>query len=439
MHSGSHTSPRHACGIAGEVAATARADIGTQLTKLKATELSRIMRGCGLAQGVGKVYKVDALSTFVWESQELALVRCLAKRKNKPAKICTAHKAFVPEEVVSIDIGFRNLAFAHVSRSGKVLAWRRVELLKEATFEPWTLAAVVERFVHDILPMRAAATCTYVIEHQRFRSQGSAAVTNSVMVNNLVEALLYSCLRSIGARIEAINPTLVSSHWDLSDTSGLLQAAVDRGLVSSESDETKSTPAGKKSKTGKKKVSKRVDTDDSVRTARIIAHMGPVLEEQKRITSSQHEAILRALDMPPPRRRASRAVDAQDVDELQRKGSQRLSVIRDLKRRLIKKERSILLVQSWIILFLASEHPLADVSQTAHMNTLSLTPDTWPFSNNMEFSDEMARMFCKEKKKDDLCDCLMQAVAWYQWQQNVVDTLDSYGSTLLIEAENVSV
>ncbi|KAJ2799172.1 hypothetical protein H4R20_004541 [Coemansia guatemalensis] len=394
------------------------------------------MRGCGLAQGVGKAYKVDALSTFVWASQELALARCLAKRRHRPLKICTAHKSFVPEEVVSIDIGFRNLAFAHVSRSGKVLAWRRVELLKEATFEPWTLAAVVEQFVRDILPVRAAATCTYVIEHQRFRSQGSAAVTNSVMVNNLVEALLYSCLRSVGAHIEATNPTLISSHWDLSDTSGLLQVAADQEALSGVSETTKPSAAGKKraSRKTKKSGSGNTDPDGSIRTAQIITHMGPILEEQKRITSSQYEAILRVLDMPPPRRRATRTADTQNIDELQRKGSQRLSVIRDLKRRLIKKERSISLVQSWIMLFLASAHPHANISETAHMSTAGLAAETWPFGKHMEFSDEMARMFCKEKKKDDLCDCLMQAVAWYRWQQNVVDTLDSYGSTRLLEA-----
>ncbi|KAJ2327580.1 serine/threonine protein kinase, CMGC [Coemansia sp. RSA 2702] len=37
----------------------------------------------------------------------------------------------------------------------------------------------------------------------------------------------------------------------------------------------------------------------------------------------------------------------------------------------------------------------------------------------MVFSDEMCEQFCAEKKKDDLCDCIIQAAAWYKWQHNV--------------------
>ncbi|KAJ2136313.1 hypothetical protein J3F82_006366, partial [Coemansia sp. RSA 637] len=160
--------------------ATAAA-ISTELTKLKLPELSDVMRRCGLVLGIGKVHRVQSLGAFIQTSQSLALERYTNLNNRRPRKIATAHKSFVPEEVVSIDMGFRNLAFAHVSRSGKVLAWRRVELLKEAAFEPWVLAKVVEQFVRDILPIRPADQCTYIIEHQRFRSQGSAAVTNSVM------------------------------------------------------------------------------------------------------------------------------------------------------------------------------------------------------------------------------------------------------------------
>ncbi|KAJ2707467.1 hypothetical protein H4R19_004901 [Coemansia spiralis] len=367
------------------------------------------MRQCGLAQGSSKAHKVETLSAFVWASQQLALRRYQGQRNRLPLKCATAHKALVPEEVVSIDIGFRNLAFAHVARGGRVLAWRRVELLKEATFEPWTLAAVVEAFVRDTLPVRPAAQCTYIIEHQRFRSQGSANVTNSVMVNNLIEALLYANLRHCGAHIEPINPTLMSMHWDLSSAWGPSDTDADTNADDG--------PVAAKPRT------RRASPDKNRELAQTISRMDGLLEAQKRATTSQHGALACALGRPAPSKRAVRAAEARNVDELQRKGAKQLGTLRDLRRRLIKKERSISLVQSWVLASLGAQKPAGQFSD-----------DMWPFGagQHMAFADGMGEMFYDEKKKDDLCDCIMQAVAWYRWQHSVAEILDTHGSAHLV-------
>ncbi|KAJ1949531.1 hypothetical protein EC988_004736 [Linderina pennispora] len=389
------------------------------------------MRSCGLTQGTGRAYKLESLSAFIRASQELALSRHFGRCQRKARKAERMHNAFIPEEVVSIDIGFRNLAFVHMSKSGEVIEWRRNELLKEATFEPWILAEVVQRFVQERLPVRPASACTYIIEHQRFRSQGSAAVTNSVMVNNLVEALLYANLRNVGAHVEPVSPSLVSAHWGFIDGNG-----------TSGSDITESADGAKLAKRrSKTKMTKSQLNSD---LSQLIVRMDESLSTQRQITSDQQLLIMQALG-EKSRRRSTRTA-THDLETLALETSSHLSKVRELRRRAIKKERTIGLIQSWILESLVThanqnslpvQSPML-VKEIKKLGGARSAAHVLPGGFHVTFPLSMIRMFGSESKKDDLCDCILQAAAWYAWQHNVIDALNTYGSTQLLSAASAS-
>lgn len=167
-----------------------------------------------------------------------------------------------PRKIVSVDMGIRNLAYcvvesspkARTSVSGsllKVTAWRRRDLLSSATAEPMLPAGDVidvadattakQRKAKKILPNKDAFTPavlsktafhvvqdllahnpdSLLIERQRFRSGGAAAIQEWTVRVNMLESMLWASLetlRSSGTSTSfpetfAIEPRRVAEFW----------------------------------------------------------------------------------------------------------------------------------------------------------------------------------------------------------------------------------
>jgi hypothetical protein len=164
--------------------------------------------------------KIEAISTGVQTSGTKAEVvnRIISQYSAiiSPNATATSLK-IVPETVISIDVGYRNLAFAHVTKDNEVLRWQRVDLDID-NHHPSHSAVSVTRFVRQQLLTKMGKECAIVIERQRFRSMGGHSVLEHTLRVNMVEAMLWSalqCMTGDEMAKEAVNAIAVEKYWSL--------------------------------------------------------------------------------------------------------------------------------------------------------------------------------------------------------------------------------
>ncbi|KAI8882724.1 ribonuclease H-like protein [Backusella circina FSU 941] len=95
--------------------------------------------------------------------------------------------------VLSFDLGYRNLAYCHLDKHGKILDWRLVDL-ELSSFHPSAVAPIVRELVRTSLLPQLKHTQAIAVEQQRARSGGGVSVLEGTLRVNCVEAVLWTAL-----------------------------------------------------------------------------------------------------------------------------------------------------------------------------------------------------------------------------------------------------
>ena len=306
-----------------------------------------------------------------------------------------------PTTIVSIDMGIRNLAYCRLTlppssaRSSAPLLtdWTRVAISRHPAAtetatekEPFDPATYSQHAYALITTLLFPNTPSHIlIERQRFRTMGGSAVQEWTLRVNMFEAMLYAVLATLTARgvwkgtVHAVLPAKVAGFW----------------VGEKDEDEPRETPKGRNKRN--KKISALDEHDESE----------PPQNSSKTPTKSQKT-----------------------------------------------KTRKVTLVSHWLTQTpsIIKPQPQSPAAHTAHAylskaqggrsrsgsatknrkSTMSSPPSTSP--SPIETSEPTAKTEDTEittssfepplGKLDDLADCLLQGMAWIQWERNRVRILE---------------
>lgn len=139
-----------------------------------------------------------------------------------------------PHNLISIDMGIRNLAFCRLLLASSRTAakptlthWTRIAISRKQSptspetpseaFDPQTFAKHAYTFVtQTLLPLKPSHI---LIERQRFRSMGGSSVQEWTLRVNMFEAMLYAVLKTFKEQglwmgdVYPISPAKVSKFW----------------------------------------------------------------------------------------------------------------------------------------------------------------------------------------------------------------------------------
>ncbi|CDH59426.1 hypothetical protein RO3G_09272 [Lichtheimia corymbifera JMRC:FSU:9682] len=173
--------------------------IDARLSNLKAYELKDVAIQCGVSTSGRKNEVCDRIR----------------HRFASAMSSITRHDHFeadqlVPTSVVSLDLGYRNLAHIHLRHDNTILAWDRIDLdiPEESSFHPSISAPFVRRYIQSslepLLLCKEDDVGAVLVEQQRYREAGAAAVLETTIRVNCVEAMLWYALYDMVDRHDSL-------------------------------------------------------------------------------------------------------------------------------------------------------------------------------------------------------------------------------------------
>ncbi|KAI1343905.1 mitochondrial resolvase Ydc2 [Xylariaceae sp. FL0016] len=207
-----------------------------QVKNLRADQLRRLAFLCGVSTAGTKDILAARLHHIVRDARPEA-----KKEAKKSRETC----------LLSIDLGIKNLAYARLTAPAPdgsqapsswtsplpvhVHAWERRDLTTAQTsptmpvgvlaeepadlFTPGALATAANRFVFAAVVGGRPRPTHVVLERQRFRTGGAAAVQEWTLRVNMLEAMLHASLRTLrlaevwDGEVMSVNPGNVNALW----------------------------------------------------------------------------------------------------------------------------------------------------------------------------------------------------------------------------------
>lgn len=116
------------------------------------------------------------------------------------------------ERVVSVDLGFQNLAYAVVNREGVIEDWQRVTIDLPKEMNPASYAEVLYEFVQAKWAAYLRPSSLFLLERQRFRPFAGSMTPEHILKINAIELQLHCYLRTHSL---PILPQSVAKHHGL--------------------------------------------------------------------------------------------------------------------------------------------------------------------------------------------------------------------------------
>ncbi|OMH81590.1 hypothetical protein AX774_g4945 [Zancudomyces culisetae] len=99
---------------------------------------------------------------------------------------------YISRELISVDVGYKNLAFIELTNTLEIKKWEKIELLENATFDPLFLALKIRDFLSKKILEDDFLFKNVIVERQMYRFGRGSTVLNAAIINGMVEAIIFS-------------------------------------------------------------------------------------------------------------------------------------------------------------------------------------------------------------------------------------------------------
>ncbi|KAG9306693.1 hypothetical protein G9A89_004240 [Geosiphon pyriformis] len=187
-------------------------------TQLQASQLRNLVTNCGLLLTASKSQLARRLAEHfyaIYEEEKKA--RALTKCTSPLSTLVKDPKAslIIPESIISLDIGYKNLAYAHVTKDLRIIDWKTHDFQMDK-FDHKLFGPVIREFVHTVLlpkQMHQVKVAAFVMERQAFRMFCSLPLLKVMTVETAIYMLLLDRVEK-DVKIESLSPLKMARYLD---------------------------------------------------------------------------------------------------------------------------------------------------------------------------------------------------------------------------------